>query len=80
MVIDDFYGWIPYDEMLRVMDRYPHKVPIKGASGTGCDTMWVGLSSSFEKQLRVVPPLCFSRNFNKILPLFLPSLVGGGRV
>nr|QJI53392.1 MAG: replication-associated protein [Circoviridae sp.] len=31
VVIDDFYGWLPYCEMLRLCDRYPHKVPIKGA-------------------------------------------------
>nr|WBH19262.1 replication-associated protein [Human-associated circovirus 2] len=30
VVYDDFYGWCPYDEMLRVMDRYPLKVPVKG--------------------------------------------------
>lgn len=30
VVYDDFYGWVPYDEMLRVMDRYPLKVPVKG--------------------------------------------------
>ncbi|AKO63006.1 replication-associated protein [Beak and feather disease virus] len=31
VIIDDFYGWLPYCEMLRLMDRYPHKVPVKGA-------------------------------------------------
>lgn len=31
VIIDDFYGWIKYDEMLRICDRYPHKVEIKGA-------------------------------------------------
>lgn len=30
VIIDDFYGWIKYDEMLRICDRYPHKVEIKG--------------------------------------------------
>lgn len=30
VVFDDFYGWLQYDELLRVCDRYPHKVPIKG--------------------------------------------------
>lgn len=30
VVIDDFYGWISYDELLRVCDRYPCKVPVKG--------------------------------------------------
>jgi hypothetical protein len=31
VVIDDFYGWIKYDEMLRICDRYPVKVPVKGS-------------------------------------------------
>nr|QTE03441.1 MAG: replication-associated protein [Tarsiger cyanurus CRESS-DNA-virus sp.] len=30
VVIDDFYGWIKYDELLKICDRYPHKVEIKG--------------------------------------------------
>ena len=30
VIIDDFYGWIKYDELLKVCDRYPLKVPIKG--------------------------------------------------
>lgn len=30
VIIDDFYGWIAYDEMLRITDRYPHQVEIKG--------------------------------------------------
>lgn len=29
-VMDDFYGWIKYDELLKIMDRYPYQVPIKG--------------------------------------------------
>lgn len=31
VVIDDYYGWMAYDELLRVCDQYPCKVPIKGA-------------------------------------------------
>lgn len=34
ILLDDFYGWIPYAEMLRLMDRYPHRVPIKGGFTT----------------------------------------------
>lgn len=30
VIIDDFYGWIRLDEMLRILDRYPHRVEVKG--------------------------------------------------
>lgn len=30
VVIDEFYGWLPIDLMLRLCDRYPLRVPIKG--------------------------------------------------
>ncbi|AXL65893.1 replication-associated protein [Soft spider associated circular virus 1] len=31
IVVDDFYGWLKYDELLKICDRYPYKVPVKGA-------------------------------------------------
>lgn len=31
VLLDDFYGWLPFDEMLRLMDRYPLLVQTKGA-------------------------------------------------
>lgn len=30
IIIDDFYGWIAYDELLRLLDRYPMQVEVKG--------------------------------------------------
>lgn len=30
IIVDDFYGWIRLDEFLRICDRYPLQVPIKG--------------------------------------------------
>lgn len=30
VVIDDFYGWLPYDNLLRICDRYPLLCEIKG--------------------------------------------------
>lgn len=32
VIFDDFYGWIPYDEMLRILDWYTMDMPIKGSS------------------------------------------------
>lgn len=32
VILDDFYGWLPFDFMLRLLDRYPFSVEIKGAS------------------------------------------------
>lgn len=30
VIIDEFYGWLPISEMLRLCDRYPMQVPVKG--------------------------------------------------
>jgi len=30
VIIDDFYGWLKFDELLKIADRYPYRVPIKG--------------------------------------------------
>lgn len=30
VVLDDFYGWLPYDVLLRAADRYPLQVETKG--------------------------------------------------
>uniref|UniRef100_A0A8A4WMM2 Replication-associated protein n=1 Tax=Grus japonensis Circoviridae sp. TaxID=2815001 RepID=A0A8A4WMM2_9CIRC len=30
VIIDDFYGWIKYDDLLKITDRYPYRVPVKG--------------------------------------------------
>lgn len=30
ILLDDYYGWLPYCELLRVLDRYPYQVPVKG--------------------------------------------------
>lgn len=32
VVIDEFYGWLPYDFLLRLLDRYPLRVENKGSS------------------------------------------------
>ena len=32
VIIDESYGWLPYCEMLRLLDRYPCQVETKGGS------------------------------------------------
>ncbi|ATW66440.1 putative replication-associated protein [Mink circovirus] len=32
VVLDDFYGWLPYDDLLRLCDRYPLRVETKGGT------------------------------------------------
>lgn len=32
IVLDDFYGWLPFDDLLRVCDRYPLLVQTKGGN------------------------------------------------
>lgn len=32
MILDEFYGWIQYDLLLRLLDRYPLKLQIKGGT------------------------------------------------
>lgn len=32
VVLDDFYGWLPWSFLLQLLDRYPFKVEIKGGS------------------------------------------------
>lgn len=32
VIIDDFYNWIPFDMMLRLLDRYAMQVDVKGGS------------------------------------------------
>ena len=42
VIIDDFYGWIKYDEMLKIMDRYPYRVQYKGGSTEFTSThIWI---------------------------------------
>lgn len=32
VIIDEFYGWIPYDTLLKICDRYPYEIEFKGGS------------------------------------------------
>lgn len=31
VIIDDFYGWLKWDELLKIADEYPYRVPVKGS-------------------------------------------------
>lgn len=31
VTMDDFYGWLKYDELLKIADRYSYRVPVKGS-------------------------------------------------
>lgn len=30
VILDDYYGWLKWDELLKIADQYPYRVPIKG--------------------------------------------------
>lgn len=32
VIVDDFYGWLPYSQLLNLMDRYPLNVETKGGT------------------------------------------------
>jgi hypothetical protein len=32
LIIDDFYGWIPHNQLLRFLDRYPCRLDVKGTT------------------------------------------------
>jgi len=42
VVIDEFYGWIPWDVLLRMIDRYPMRVDSKGGMLNFCPKkIWI---------------------------------------
>jgi len=42
VVIDEFYGWIPWDVLLRMIDRYPMHVDTKGGMVNFCPkNIWI---------------------------------------
>lgn len=59
VVIDDFYGWLPYSFMLQLLDRYPLLVEVKGGFRTfnsklivitsnKAPNCWYGVDCSYE--------------------------------
>lgn len=51
VVIDEFYGWLPYDFVLRLIDRGPLRVETKGGSVSMCATTFIFTSNT--------PPECW---------------------
>lgn len=45
VIIDEFYGWIQYDFLLRLLDRYPLRVEVKGGSVNMSATKFVFTSN-----------------------------------
>lgn len=82
IIIDDFYGWIKYDELLKISDRYPYQVPIKGSyeqflaehlfitSNTHYDN-WYKFdnydSKAFERRIDFIKEINDKIDFNKFL-------------
>lgn len=50
VIIDEFYGWLPFDLMLRLMDRYPLLVESKGGQIQFLAKTIVITSNSFPDQ------------------------------
>lgn len=65
IIIDDFYGWIPYTQLLNILDGYPIRLQVKGGFTYACYTKvfitsnkhpstWypqIGLSPALERRL-----------------------------
>lgn len=51
--MDDFYGWIKYDELLKIADRCPYKIPIKG-SFANFVAEWVFVRSNIHPENRYI--------------------------
>lgn len=55
VVIDDFYGWIKYDDLLKITDRYPYRVPVKGGFEIfNTKRIWMTSNVSIEEIYRFV--------------------------
>lgn len=69
ILLDDYYGYMPYCELLRVLDRYPYQVPIKGGFvHAQWDTVLITSNeppSQWYKNIGYTPAL--KRRLNKIL-------------
>lgn len=62
VIIDEYYGWLPYDLLLRIADRYPMQVEIKG-----------GQANFTAKQICItsnLPPKAWYKNITNMAALY----------
>ena len=56
LVLDDYYGDLPYSQLLRVLDRYPLRVPIKGGFvAANWTTVLITSNARFADQYHAIP-------------------------
>lgn len=68
VLLDDFYGYIPYTELLNVLDRYPYHAEIKGGFiWAQWDTVILTSNKSPDKWYKSIPDQsAFRRRISKI--------------
>lgn len=50
LLLDDFYGWIPYSFLLQLLDRYPMMIETKGGmTNLLVDTIYITSNSCYDK-------------------------------
>ncbi|ADD62479.1 replication-association protein [Cyclovirus TN18] len=61
VIIDDFYGWLKYDELLKICDRYPYRVPVKGGyENFVTKRIWITSEKPLEQIYRFIGYDCSS--------------------
>lgn len=66
ILLDDYYGDIPYAQFLKVLDRYPLNLPIKGGFTPALYTTVIITSNQSHKQWGYPDSLAISRRIHEI--------------